>query len=52
MISDETPAIDKFTQEIDRLKMAALLLEQVHILGLTDEIRYKINAFFDFDDSE
>ena len=51
--------LEKFLENIDRLKLAYELLEQVWLEHcpygqdpIPDKLRYKINDFFNFDDSE
>ncbi len=50
--------IDKLIEEIENLKEAADLLEKVWLeIGpytdkISDELSYKLNSFFKFDDSE
>jgi hypothetical protein len=55
----KTVTIDKLVDEINRLQKGYELLEQVYLEAggygedpMTDELRYKINNFFGFDDSE
>lgn len=51
--------LDKVLEEVNQLREAYELLEQVHLehgaygdCPIPDELRYKINDFFGFDDSE
>jgi len=51
--------LEKVLEDIEKLREAYKLLEQVHLehgaygqYPITDELRYKINNYFDFDDSE
>ena len=51
--------LEKVLEEIDRLREAYELLEQVHLEHgaygenpIPEKLRYKINNYFDFDDSE
>lgn len=57
MINFET--LEKTLEEINKLQEAYMLLEQVYLEHgpygvdpISDELRYKINDFFGFDDSE
>ena len=59
MFTIQLETIDKFIDEINRLQKGYELLEQVYLEAggygedpMTDELRYKINNFFGFDDSE
>ncbi len=60
LFDTKTVTIDKLIDEINRLQKGYELLEQVYLeVGgygddgpMTDELRYKLNNFFGFDDSE
>jgi hypothetical protein len=59
MIDEETRTVNKLIDEMQRLKLGCQLLEEVFLgVGpygdgeIPDELRYKINNFFYFDDSE
>lgn len=59
MFNMQSDIIDKLIGEINRLQKGYELLQQVYLeVGgygeepMTDELRYKINNFFGFDDSE
>jgi hypothetical protein len=55
----ELETIDKFLSDIQRLQQGYMLLEQVYLEHcpygeepISNGLRYKINTFFGFDDSE